>query len=120
MRDESKLTGTTIADRLKATLDYAGLNSAELANRIGISRSAMSYLLNGKSKTPKANNLLAIEDATGVSARWIESGEGPPTSPRYAISHKRAELLAACEPLSEYELDQAIRLVKALHPNGKD
>lgn len=113
----SQLAGRTLAERLKAALAFAGITKAELARRTGLSRTAVSLLLNGQSKSLKGASLLAIEEATGVSARWIESGEGPPEQVKYRHTPEQIELLRAAERLTEYELKQAIRLVKALHVN---
>jgi SOS-response transcriptional repressor LexA len=55
----------------------AGMNQSELASAIGISTSAVSQWMTGQVKSLKANTAAKVAGATGVSATWLASGEGP-------------------------------------------
>jgi SOS-response transcriptional repressor LexA len=59
----------------------AGLNQSELASAIGISTSAVSQWMTGQVKSLKAKTAAHIAAATGVSATWLASGEGPIIGP---------------------------------------
>lgn len=54
-----------------------GLNGAEFARMIGISRSAVNQLENGSTKELKSSTAAAIERVSGYSAAWLSDGKGP-------------------------------------------
>lgn len=56
--------------RLRQAMDYKGVNAAELSGKTGITKSAMSYYLSGRSE-PKANRLYVIAKALDVSEAWL-------------------------------------------------
>ena len=70
----------SIVDDLKT----AGVSATEIASAIGISKSAISKAKSGGTKSLTAENLIALEDRYGFSLRWIVTGEGPRTVPRYS------------------------------------
>lgn len=67
----------TIGERVTQAREAANLSRAELGRRVGISRSAISQIENGTTKSPSAENLEKIADATSVPTKWLLSGKGP-------------------------------------------
>lgn len=67
-----------ISARIREALAHIGADSAaEFARMVGnISRGTTHNWVRGKS-VPYCTHIFLIEDATGVSARWIALGEGP-------------------------------------------
>lgn len=71
----------TIADRVRKAREFAGLKQLELAESVGMARTSLARIEQGKS-TPRRTTLIAISFATGVSLEWLENGETPaPDSP---------------------------------------
>lgn len=56
--------------RLAAALSLRGLRAADLCERTGIPKGAVSYYLSGKSK-PKSDRLYEIARALSVSEAWL-------------------------------------------------
>ena len=56
--------------RLRQAMVYKGINATELSEKIGITKSAMSYYLSGRSE-PKANRLYVLAKALDVSEAWL-------------------------------------------------
>ena len=69
----------TIGERVKYARAAAGYNGPQLAEKIGVSKQAISAIESGKTKQPKPEHLLAIADATGFELRWLISEKGPST-----------------------------------------
>ncbi|OLU22974.1 Repressor protein CI [Pseudomonas sp. PA15(2017)] len=64
-------------DRFRARLDELAISQTDLAKRVGVSKSTITFWLNGTNKM-KAENLMALAKALGCSARWLATGEGTP------------------------------------------
>ena len=60
-------------ERLRAKILEAGLKDAEVARRSGISTSAMSSYIKGRS-FPNSEQLIPLCDVLGVEPRWLVSG----------------------------------------------
>lgn len=56
--------------RLRQAMSYKGMSATELSRKTGITKSAMSYYLSGRSE-PKANRLYVIAKALDVSEAWL-------------------------------------------------
>lgn len=67
----------TIGERIESAMADRGMNAARLAVAAHLSRSAISQILNGKTKAPKPENLFAIADALKYEARFLATGKGP-------------------------------------------
>ena len=57
----------TYAETLKHYIDKQGVSAAELARRLGTSRSSICELTSGRSKEPTLGKAKAIADALGVT-----------------------------------------------------
>lgn len=65
----------TIAERLKEAREDAGLTQPALAEKAKVSQGTIGNIESGLRKRPR--DLLSIAEALGVSATWLESGNGP-------------------------------------------
>lgn len=66
----------TLSERIKEALEGAKLSVTEAAEKIGVGRSAIYPWLSGNTKNLKLENLFALADATGYSAKWIAIEKG--------------------------------------------
>lgn len=66
-----------LTQRLSEAIRISGKSRSQLAAEIGVTTSAISQWLSGTTKGLKGTTGVMIEQATGVSLRWIEKGEGP-------------------------------------------
>lgn len=85
---------TTLADRIKAAREAKGMTRAELARRVKISSTAMTFLEEGHSKDLQGSNVFPMADALGVSARWLLTGKEPAGSAEAPEATKRDEMVA--------------------------
>lgn len=68
----------TIHDRLRKARECAGLEQAELATRMGVSRGTIGNNESGKVSV-RPITIAAWALATGVDREWLEHGNVPPT-----------------------------------------
>jgi phage repressor protein C with HTH and peptisase S24 domain len=66
----------TIGDRIKKKRLELKLTQTALAKVIGVERAAVSQWENGQTKDLKAENLINVSDALGVSPKWLVTGQG--------------------------------------------
>lgn len=64
-------------DRLTQRLKETGLTQSELAKRIGVSKTTITFWKTGVNKL-SGENLMALAKALRCSARWLATGEGAP------------------------------------------
>lgn len=64
-------------DRLTQRLKETGLTQSELAKRIGVSKTTITFWKTGVNKL-SGENLMALAKALRCSARWLATGEGSP------------------------------------------
>jgi len=69
----------TLGDRLRKARMMTGMTVAEFAERIGVSDRTINNA-EGDRRTVRKITLNAWALATGVSARWLATGEGQPTT----------------------------------------
>lgn len=70
------IVNMTLGQRITEAREGAKLTQAELARRIGQSRSAINKWESGDTKNLKLDNLFKLAEKTGYSAKWIAVGEG--------------------------------------------
>lgn len=70
------LTMNSLAERLRAALDAAGINQSELSRRVGVTRGAVSFWLKGTITSLEGENLIRTAQALGVSPNWLATGRG--------------------------------------------
>lgn len=66
----------TVGDRLRKARGVAGLTTSELADRIGVSKATVTNAESGRHRARRIT-LNAWAMATGVSVRWLETGQAP-------------------------------------------
>lgn len=66
-----------LATRIAKAIAASGKAPAAIAREIGVSPAAVYQWLQGGIKDLRNENLFALADATGYSARWLGTGEGP-------------------------------------------
>ena len=59
-----------ISKRLSLLIDYLGISQRELAQRSGLTESAMCHYIKGD-RIPHADALIKIAKATGVRTDWL-------------------------------------------------
>lgn len=64
-------------ERIRHAIIQAPVNQAEIAKKLGVSRPTITQWKNGDTKNLRMENLFALADVTGFSARWLATGEGP-------------------------------------------
>ncbi|KPJ25147.1 hypothetical protein AOT31_11345, partial [Corynebacterium ulcerans] len=62
--------------RVKLAREYSQLQQSELAEKTGLSRTAIANIERGDA-TPRRSSLTLIAFATGVDRTWLETGKTP-------------------------------------------
>lgn len=65
-------------ERVALAIEHSKLSKSEMAKRCGVSPSAVTQWTTGETASIKPENLFALASESGVSARWIATGEGVP------------------------------------------
>lgn len=72
-----RILNMELKDRIRERIKSLGITQTELATLVGVSKTTITFWLNGTNKL-KADNLLALAKALRCSARWLATGEGVP------------------------------------------
>ncbi|MGN7610632.1 helix-turn-helix domain-containing protein [Magnetococcales bacterium HHB-1] len=88
----------TLSNRIRTAREYAGLTQKELADRVGISQTAVHKLECGRSKSSRRT--VAISVACGVDPVWLETGRGEMAPGVTITSPATYEQKLKCEPPS--------------------
>ena len=75
----------TLGSRLQHTLNLNGLTQEYVANAVGVSQTAISDIVKGKTKRPR--NILDIAKVLGVSPDWLMTGKGEQPSFSQAVEN---------------------------------
>jgi repressor LexA len=67
----------TISDKISAIRKHFGYSQDALAEKLGVSGSAIGFLQQGKTKNPSADLLASMTTKLGISPAWLLTGEGP-------------------------------------------
>ena len=63
-------------DRIKEIIKYTGLNSASFAEELGIQKSSISHIVNGRNN-PSVDFIMKLTNRyPEINSRWLISGEG--------------------------------------------
>ncbi|MBI1286095.1 MAG: helix-turn-helix domain-containing protein [Flavobacteriales bacterium] len=85
-----------ITERLKKIMEDGGLSPAQMADRIGVQRSAISHILSGRNKPSLDFVLKVLESFPEVSSEWLLRGrktdEKTPVSMAQNEPRKQAEI----------------------------
>lgn len=89
----------TFGDRVVGAREGAGLSQEELARRLGV-RPRTIQAWEEDTSEPRANKLQMLAGLTGVSMRWLMTGQGEgPQAPGEEMSTEAAALLAELRQL---------------------
>lgn len=66
-----------LEDRIRRARLWAKLSQQELANKIGVRRSAVAQWEKQGGNLPSMSHLIEIALATGVTLEWLGTGRGP-------------------------------------------
>lgn len=83
----------TISDRLRKAREYAGLDQAQFADEVGISRRSVTNYEKGHSQ-PSRPVLLAWSLRTGVAMEWLANG-GDDGLPRLDSNQRPSDYTSA-------------------------
>ena len=75
---------STLADRVRAAMEHAGLNQKQVEEGAGLSLGYMSRVLHGQRERIDAARLDRIANACGVDFEWLSTGKGAMTARRAA------------------------------------
>jgi transcriptional regulator with XRE-family HTH domain len=64
------------SERMRLARRYAGLSQSQLAQRVGVQRSAVSHWESPDGKSPNVAHLREVAMATGVQFEWLVTGRG--------------------------------------------
>ena len=96
-----------LSTRIRTARTRAGMSQAELAELVGVSRSAVGNWESAKGRvSPSSERLSELALATGVSYEWLATGRGTPLAPIDGIPAADAEFVD--DPI-ERRLLQAFR-----------
>jgi transcriptional regulator with XRE-family HTH domain len=73
---------STLADRVRAAMEHAGLNQKQVEERAKLSLGYMSRVLHGQRERVDAARLDRIANACGVDFEWLSTAKGAMTSRR--------------------------------------
>ena len=66
----------TLADRLKEGMTIRGLRQADVVEKTGINKGALSSYLSGRYE-PKQNNIFLLAQALNVNEAWLMGADVP-------------------------------------------
>lgn len=64
-------------ERVSRAISQSGYYASSAAAALKVSPEAVLQWMNGTTKTIKAENIFALADLTGFSARWLATGRPP-------------------------------------------
>lgn len=108
-----------LAERIAWALAEAQIKPAAAARRMHCTPATIYQWLSGETRHIKAEHAFALQDVTGVAARWLATGDGPRRE-RYAMHSPIGRALRAMEALAPQEQEQIGRMISAYLPRGDD
>lgn len=67
-----------LASRVRTARLKTGMTQTELAESIGVTRSAIAQIESGATRSLAPLTAMRLSEVTGLPARWLEAGEGAP------------------------------------------
>ena len=81
-------------ERIKQFMDYKALNAADLADTIGVQRSNVSHVVNGRNNPSSSFIEKLLLTFPELNARWLITGEGDMVSQSdEPVKVEKAEIL---------------------------
>ncbi len=89
--DERRVPEWSLGDRLRKSMDLAGMTVSEMAEIFGVGRETVSRWINDRGR-PKPMILMLWADGCGVDHQWLETGEASPEAVRLqSVRHQGLE-----------------------------
>lgn len=70
-----------INDRIREAVNADSRTQVEIAAACGVTKATVNDWMQGRTRNIRPENLFALADALGVSARWLATGKGPRIDP---------------------------------------
>jgi transcriptional regulator with XRE-family HTH domain len=105
------------AQRIRLARRHAGLSQTQLAQKVGVRRSAVSHWESAKGKNPSVTNLRTVATVTQVQFEWLATGRGG-----MQVSAEQALDSVAAAEVMVIEDDAEMRLIgsfRALPANAR-
>lgn len=119
------------SDRVKKCLAEAGMDAAELARRISVSRTTIKYWVDGTTIHPRPEHLFPAARELRVSPEWLSTGKGERRQlvqaaqerSAYVVQHltdRQKTLLQEIEALPQNVADAVFAFVRTLNNGAID
>lgn len=92
--------------RIKEIRKHLGLSKTAFAKLIAVSHTAVAQWESGETKTLQHKTLMTIQEKTGFSATWIDSGKGPQKIGVSEESFNSVRELPGVYPVLEYNFSR--------------
>ena len=113
---------TTISDRIKLGMELRGLKQADIVERSGINKGALSCYISGKYQ-PKQNGIYLLAKALDVNEAWLMGADVPmerlANSVSSPCSADEESLLTSYRQLNRLGKSKAREYVSDLAENAK-
>lgn len=86
-----------ITERVKKIMEDNGLSSSQMADKIGVQRSAISHILSGRNKPSLDFVIKVLEAFENVSSDWLLQGEN--------VTEKTPVSAVKNQPFSQPKID---------------
>lgn len=110
------MNALTFSERLLEAMTIENITQAQLAARVGLTRSAINQLIMGSSKGMKPENLVRVARALRVRVEWLAIGELPmrpdhiPPADRELLQHLHSLPVAQQEALKAFLRESSSRI----------
>lgn len=103
----------SLRDRLVDAMQRHGMTQVDAAKAGGVTKSAISHIVHGRSADISATAAIRLSRALGVRAEWLVMGSGKEKDEQMLSneSFEMAELYELLSPSERQELQQAARLI---------
>lgn len=105
----------TITERINELVTESGLEPAELARKLGVSKQTMGDWTKGRTVNVRPENLIEIVEYFNLEVRWLVRGTGP----KYAKPQAPPEVQRATEILTKLPHAQRMAFVTLIENAGE-
>ena len=82
----------SITERVRKIMEDNGLSSSQMADRIGVQRSAISHILSGRNKPSLDFVIKVLEAFENVSSDWLLKGENESRKTTVSIPNNQPKI----------------------------
>ena len=104
----------SLADRIKALRDRAGMSSSELAVKAGLSKGYLSQIEGGEANNPTIDKVKRLAEALGTDAAYLMEETSEPTSKPPELPAGLKEYAEQCaregDPLDDSDLHMLLSI----------